>query len=568
MTTLRFGLEFAGREQVVASLHDASTGTLGFDGDRSIRTDRAEHVFIEGDNLEVLRQLRVAYFGRVQLIYIDPPYNTGQDFVYRDRYHRSAAEFLRSSGQVGDEGERWVVNPSTAGRYHADWLSMMYPRLWLARQFLRDDGLFMCSIDDHEVHHLRVVLDEIFGEDCFIAQIVVTTNPGGRDYLRIATAHEYLLVYGARPDAPIRQEPRPRASGSVHEDVRGRFELRELRNRNPKFHPDNRPNLYYPLFVRPEPEPDALCAVALHEGDGFTVRVEPCNRLGQGSVWRWGKSKVAAAMGVAGSADSEVVARRRRDGQYNIYEKYRSTTRRPRSIWDDPAFRSECGTSDLKSLLEEAVFDHPKPVAFIRRCIELGCDDDGWVLDFFAGSGTTGQAVIEQNEADRGRRRFIGIQIAEPVPSSSAAHHRGLRTIAEIAAKRLAACLDQHPEQGLRWFRVESLPSRAWLSDATNAAAYLAGLHAQVAERQSEPSHPWACALAQGFTLAATIVVPDYEGWLVVREDDDGERWLAIEGEGGPVPELPDGAILAVGDTRLDDPAIAELAPRYRIVRR
>src|SRR5690606_12075569 len=253
---------------------------------------------------------------------IDPPYNTGHDFIYRDRFSETVETYLRRTGQIDDRGNALVANPSHAGRHHSAWLAMMYPRLWVARQLLRDDGVLFVSIDDHEVHHLRMLLDEIFGADCFIAQIVVVTNRGGRDYLRVATGHEYLLCYGATPDAPIFELPRPLSShgGRVLEDARGPYVLRELRNRNPKFHPGNRPNLFYPVWVDPSSATtEGLCSVALERSSTHTVRVEPRNKAGEGSVWRWSAKTLSAALVPGDPQASEVVARCRRDGVYNVY---------------------------------------------------------------------------------------------------------------------------------------------------------------------------------------------------------------------------------------------------------
>jgi adenine-specific DNA-methyltransferase len=379
-----FGLRFADRDAVLAALHRPATSTIRAIPERSVGFETACDAVIEGDNLEALRLLVPAYGGRIQMIYIDPPYNTGHDFVYRDRFGETSSAFLRRTGQTDAYGAALVANPRTDGRYHSAWLAMMYPRLWVARQLLADDGVLFCSIDDHEVHHLRMLLDEIFGEECFVAQIVVVGNRGGRDYLRIAVTHEYLLCYGATPEARIREVakvgPPPR-----HEDARGRYELRELRNRNPRFHPGNRPNLFYPIHAHPElVDPQGGHAISLDPRPGYTVVVEPRNSAGEGSVWRWGRSKLSAAVVPDDPAASEVVARPRRDGGWNVYEKHRKSTTKARSLWAEPEVRSERGTIELRERLGVAAFDHPKPVELVRRCVELGTDPDGIVLDFFA----------------------------------------------------------------------------------------------------------------------------------------------------------------------------------------
>lgn len=298
----RFGLRYPGKADALQLAH-------GEPGARLVRAsasddpgfDDAHDVLIEGDNLEALRLMRGAYAGMVQCIYIDPPYNTGHDFVYRDRFAEGAASYGRRSAQLDEEGARLVANPESHGRFHSSWLAMMEPRLRVAHELLHDDGLLFVSIDDHEVHHLRVLLDEIFGPECFVSQIVVVGNRGGRDYLRIATTHEYLLCYGRSPDAPVRPLPR-QGPAPRHRDGRGPFELRELRNRNPRFSPANRPNLFYPIWVDPQrADADGLCPVGLEERDGW-VPVEPRNREGAPSVWRWGRRGWARRSATTSSA--------------------------------------------------------------------------------------------------------------------------------------------------------------------------------------------------------------------------------------------------------------------------
>ncbi len=385
-----------------------------------------EDLFVVGDNLEVLKLLAKTHGGRVQAIYIDPPYNRRADFVYDD-------DFTVRPEHAPHDDER-TRHMTEGGARHGPWLRMMYPRLMAARALLQDNGVIFVSLDDHETHNLRLVMDEIFGPDCFVAQVSVVSNRGGRDYLRIAVSHEYVVVYGRTPGAVIREVARTPAS-RVFEDDRGPFELRELRNRNPRFTPANRPNLFYPIHVDTARMDEwGVAPVSLDSG-ADSVMVEPRNSRGEGSVWRWSRDKVACAL--AGDArSSDVVARRRRDGGINIYEKLRKQTTKVRSVWDDPEVRSEMGTRALRQVMGNAVFDHPKPVELVRRCVEIGSDPGGIVLDFFAGSGTTAQAVHEQNARDGGDRRCILVQRPEPTPEGSAAHEAGYRSLDEVGVAR------------------------------------------------------------------------------------------------------------------------------------
>lgn len=474
MTSEPFGLRYAGRDDAIRRAHEAPEARLVSDRARSIDFDGARDVLVEGDNLDALKLLRSAYAGAVQCIYIDPPYNTGHDFVYRDRFDEDVATYQRRSGQRDEDGARLVPNPESHGRFHSRWLSMMEPRLRVAHELLRDDGVLFVSIDDHEVHHLRMLLDGIFGPECFVAQVVVVGNRGGRDYLRIATTHEYVLCYGRRPDAPVRPLPR-QGPTPKHRDDRGPFELRELRNRNPRFSPANRPNLFYPIFVDPESaDGDGLCPVSLDERDGC-IAVEPRNSRGAASVWRWGRPRTLGAIVDGDAAGSEVVARRRRDGGYNVYEKHRAQTTKAKSLWDEPQMRTEQGTRTLREHLGVAAFDHPKPVALVERCLRLGSDPGGVVLDFFAGSGTTAEAAMRLDETGQGEpRRIVLAQLPELLPAEAEARALGAETIADVCRLRFAKVAPSG--RGLRCFRLEPRSGAAVPSDDPWAPALAAGL--------------------------------------------------------------------------------------------
>lgn len=546
----RFGLRYAGKIEAAQNAHSEPDARLSCDREASIGFDDARDVLIAGDNLDALKLLRPAYAGQVHAIYIDPPYNTGHDFVYRDRFAEDAGSYRRRSGQADDEGGALVANPEDHGRYHSRWLAMMEPRLRVAHELLHDEGLLFASIDDHEVHHLRVLLDEIFGPECFVSQVVVVSNRGGRDYLRIATTHEYVLCYGKSPDAPVRPLPRAR-TGPSRADACGPYELRELRNRNPRFSPDNRPNLFYPIWVDPHAaDPEGLCPVALSPLQGG-VEVEPRNREGGASVWRWGQARLRAAIVAGDPGASEVVARRRRDGGWNVYEKHRGTTTKPRSVWDEPELRSEQGTRTLRRHLHQPAgaiaFDHPKPVALVQRCLRLVPDPTALVLDFFAGSGTTAEAVMELDAEDGGQRRCLLVQLPEPLPEGASGRALGARTIADVARLRIAAAAP--PGRGLRCFRLE--PRLRAGGDAVEP-----------------PVDPWHVALAAGLPLHAAARTLGPRTWAF----EHGARRLLVSLE----PALcsadaeawalaPDTAVACRAEA-LDDELAFNLARRHPLL--
>lgn len=542
---MSFGLQFTDKPQVLASLDAPAATRLRTRADRSAAFDEARTVLVEGDNLDMLKLLRPAYFERTQLIYMDPPYNTGRDFVYRDRFGETHEAFLRRTGQVDDTGTPLRANPRSEGRYHSAWLSMMYPRLWHARSLLAPEGVLCVSIDDHEVHHLRLLLDEIFGEECFIAQVVVVTNRGGRDYLRIATGHEYLLVYGATPQARIRELPKAPPKDALRDAV-GPYVLRELRNRNPRFHPANRPNLFYPFYVDPSRDDgNGGLAVSLQPRTGYDVVVEPRNAVGAGSVWRWGQPKAAANLVDDDPITSQVVAKRRRDGGFNVYEKHRKDTAKAKGLWDEPQMRTEQGTIDLREALGTSVFDHPKPVALVQRCVQLATDSSGLVLDPFAGSGTTAEAVTRANESDGGQRACVLGQWPEPVD------HDGFETICDVTRARVSSRCD-----GVRSFSLE--PRQPALGQTLEAI--------QAAEAcRSERFDPFARALERGVGLHGRL--EQHGGWRVLR---DGERALAWSVEPGSPAALedlglPQGSTVVVPDEAWSDPQRVALTGRFRV---
>lgn len=434
----RYGLTWSGKAECFRTIQAPSTGTLRPSPEESVNWDTTENLIVEGDNLQVLKLLQKSYLGKIKLIYIDPPYNTGNDFIYPDDYAESLRTYLEYTGQVDGEGRRFSTNTDTNGRFHSRWLNMMYPRLYLARNLLREDGLIFISIDDNEVDNLRKLCSELFGEENFVAQIVVQSNKGGQDYLPIAKTHEYLLCYSKESPEEGLFELERDMTGPSFEDARGRYEPRELRNRNPKFHRGNRPNLFYAFYVNPNITDNyGYCAVALDQEAGFDIETFPQNSEGIDSCWRWGKVRVRAHLVSSQPGHSEIVAHQTKGGRWNIYEKSRRTTQKAKTLWDETEVRTEAGTRAIRDLFGEAVYDHPKPVALLRKTIEIGSGPTDIVLDFFAGSGTTAQAVLELNRKDGGSRRFVLVQLPEPCPEESVAAKAGYRTIAEITKERV-----------------------------------------------------------------------------------------------------------------------------------
>jgi adenine-specific DNA-methyltransferase len=281
----RYTFAWAGKRDAIRLLQTPTRATLVPGREESVNFDETQHLFIEGDNLEVLKLLYKPYFGRVKMIYIDPPYNTGNDFIYPDNYADPLATYLQLTVQQDAIGNLLTSNPETSGRYHSAWLSMMYPRLFYARQLLREDGVIFVSIDEHEVHNLRLLMNEVFGEENFIGQITVLTNPKGRVLSEhLAQTHDYLLVY-ARFAADSELSV-PKTEAQIIEeyseiDEIGRYRLLELRNTHRQFGRFNRRNLFFPLYVNPQN------AVVSLEGAEGLIEVKPIWDDGFEGCWTW-----------------------------------------------------------------------------------------------------------------------------------------------------------------------------------------------------------------------------------------------------------------------------------------
>jgi adenine-specific DNA-methyltransferase len=463
----RYGLNWAGKGEAFRNVQQPSVGTLLPMPEQSVDWDSTGNLIIEGDNLEVLKLLQKPYHGKVKMIYIDPPYNTGNEFIYPDNYREGLDDYLRYSGQVSDEGIKQSTNIETSGRFHSNWLNMMYPRLFLARNLLRDDGVIFVSIDDNEVHNLRMLMNEVFGEENFISVIIVQANKRGQTYKEIAKTHEYLLVY-SKGDNAVLHELEKEGDALPFKDSIGAFDLWELRNRNPKFGRFNRPNLFFPVYVAPSVVDECGYAkVSLTSSATYSVEVLPRNSTDDDGCWRWGREKINA--NDLDCLSPILIAKQRRDGQWNIYEKSRKSTTKAKSLWDDTGVISEQGTVQLGSIGLGDIFDHPKPIGLVQKCLRISTQDDDLVLDFFAGSGTTAAATVDLNKKDGGNRKFILVQLPEKTDNLQ------YPTIADITRERVRRViaklnqaddgqlnLEAKPDRGFRAFKLSSSNFKIW----------------------------------------------------------------------------------------------------------
>jgi adenine specific DNA methylase Mod len=388
------------------------------------------NIFITGDNLDALRHLVNAYENQIKLIYIDPPYNTGKEFVYSDKFEFSDEKLKSTLGYTDEEIAR--LKSIQGKSSHSAWLTFMYPRLKIAQRLLKDDGVIFVSIDDNEQANLKLIMDDVFGESNFVSNSILLNNRGGRDYGGIAKQHEYILIYSKSENYELNLIDKINKQFQ-YEDESGGFDLMELRNRNVKFNNKNRPNLCYPFYVNPKnSDINGLLEISLEEKGGF-LKVMPAKSQGIQTVWRWGKEEKSRE-----NLNKEIFGKINQNGGYMIVQKYRKAVKMQRSIWDDKEFVNEKGTEAIKELFEKNYFDYPKSVFSIKRILELSSDKSSLILDFFAGSATTAHAVMSLNAEDGGNRKFIMVQLDEQTNPESEARKAKYNTIDEIARDRIS----------------------------------------------------------------------------------------------------------------------------------
>ena len=434
----RFGLFWPGKKRALRAAQEPTTATLTPDFENSKDWDTTKNVFIEGDNLEVLKILQKHYHNKIKLIYIDPPYNTGKDFVYPDNYKEGLDTYLEWTRQVNEDGKKVSTNAETEGRYHSNWLNMMYPRLKLARNLLTDDGVIFISIDDHEQDNLRKLCNEIFGEANFIAQIVWQKKQSPQnDATYMSAMHDYLLVYARRSKADksdpegfamnklARTAAQEEKFKNVDDDPRGPWISIDLTsNKNAS----ERPNLYYPVI------------------NPATGREILPNRE---TVWRYERSSMQRLI------DENRIWFGRNDEGFPRQKRFRSEIDdgvTPSTWWTrDFAGDNQQARRGIRKLFPDFdAFSTPKPVSLVKRILDLAtsADADDIVLDFFSGSATTAHAVLEKNAEDGGRRRFVMVQLPEPTGDNSEPGRAGYPTISSVSRERIRRVADSLKELG------------------------------------------------------------------------------------------------------------------------
>jgi adenine-specific DNA-methyltransferase len=522
--TERYGLNWAGKMDCFRTIQDTTTNTLKPARDESVNFDDTKNLFIEGDNLEVLKILQKSYYGKVKMIYIDPPYNTGNDFIYNDKFSRNKREYLEDVGAIDKEGNvvnagLYTQNTKDSGHFHSDWLNMMYPRLFLAKNLLRQDGVIFVSIDDNEVHNLRMVMNEIFGEENFVAQFVwKSKGSGAYDTKSIKTEHEYIFVYAKNCIEAKFREMR----FDVEHDHQYKFSDERLVSAG-KY---KRQALAMGTLTY-----SASLDFAVKNPDGEDVF--PGGTFGKGYIWRWQQEKIDNALR---EGFAEWV--RTNNGwslyskQYQYMDSEGSVVERTvqmTTIIDDVLGRN--GTQDLQNLFNEKIFLYPKPTILIKKFSFLVSTGSEIVLDFFAGSGTTAHAVMQLNAEDGGNRRWICVQLPEKCKPETEAAKVGFVTIADIAKERIRRAgrkiteenPDKHIDVGFQTFKLDESNFKIWNTQIENVEQLeqqMLEMFDNVREGSTEEAMLYELILKSGKELTVAIEEKEAGGEKFFRIND------------------------------------------------
>lgn len=504
----RYNFKWNGKGRALRFSQTPSTGTLRPCKEESKNWDDTQNLYIEGDNLEVLKILQKSYHGKIKMIYIDPPYNTGKDFVYPDNYHDSLENYKAITGQTDEEGRKISTNTEASGRFHTDWLNMMYPRLRLARNLLSDDGVIFISIDDNEGENLRKICDEIFGEDNFVCQFIWKSrqNKDNRNISGVSIDHEYILCYSKSQGIRALKgcERNISAYSNPDNDPRGLWTSGNMAGLLPE---SQRPNCHYDL-------------------------IDPNTNINYGKPemgWRYDKNTMSRLI-----EENRIIWPESENGRPRrkvfLNELSGELSGFSSMVGDDIFTRN--GTTELNNIFDNKYFDFPKPKDLIKTFMSQVTNDDSVVLDFFSGSATTAHAVMQLNADDGGNRRFICVQLPEPTQEDSEAFKSGYKNICEIGKERIRRAgekikneiesgngqlkFDEEPKKvpdiGFKVFKLDSSNLKKWNPDFDNLELTLDDMINNYVPDRTEEDVVYEFMLKMGLDLSYPIDVTEIDG--------------------------------------------------------
>jgi adenine-specific DNA-methyltransferase len=522
----QYGLLWPGKYAAKKILSAPSYGTLAPITDKGVLESTTSNIFIEGENLAVLKALKKSYNNSIKAIYIDPPYNTGNDLIYDDDFTETVAEFLKRIGSVDESGKKLTTNSKADGRFHSKWLTMIYPRIKLAHQLLKDEGVIFISIDDNELDNLRIIMNELFGEENFVGNFIIQSNPRASQSSRdIGIVHEYLIVYtkNISKNAALAQrlDERMVAEYKFTSDDGRKYRLLGLRQRGSGWRREDRPFLYFPIYVNPNSG-----KVSLEKDLEYSEEVIPIKpSTNEDGRWRWSKKKVNDNVNdLVGKQvkrdDSLVWDISQLDYLANADDDEKST--KPKSIWNEAEMNYQNAGNEIKELFDHSdVFDFPKPVYLIKKILNLIDCDGEIVLDFFAGSGTTGQAVYELNSEGR-NIRFICVQLDYRINENKKAFKLGYKLISDVTSKRLELATKKYQKTlfegnefllGFKYFKLSPSSFKSWQNYTGTNADQLSDLFSRfenpLVEGWSAKNLLTEILLIEGFPLDSNIEIID-----------------------------------------------------------
>lgn len=441
----KYQLTWVGKKQSVIDANTPTNNALRPSREESVNFETTKNIYIEGDNLDVLKLLQEAYLSKIKCIYIDPPYNTGRDFIYKDNFIKEESIELLNSSQIDEYNNKLISNNDSNGRFHSDWLSMMYSRIKLSRNLLTEDGIMIISIDDNEQVNLKKICDEVFGERNFIACLPTVMNlKGNNDEYGFAGTHEYTLVYSKNTKIPVFNNLRIKDTSKIkqewNEDDYGYYKVGTLKGGGENGSRLLRPNLYFPIYVSDD------CDFSLEKSEKFCHELLPISN-GSDMTWRWSKEKIL-------NERHNIIVEKRGE-EFVINRKIRpadgeNPSIKPKTLFYKESYSSGNGVKVIKELFDgKRIFNYSKPIELLSDLLEIVTNpkSNDIVLDFFSGSASTAHAVMKLNSEDNGNRRYIMVQLPERCEESSEAYKAGFKYITEIGKERIRRAAQKIKEE-------------------------------------------------------------------------------------------------------------------------